>query len=345
MRIFRKACESPRGDSRSGGDLRKTLATTLAMAVLPCLPYAAQSSAEDAARAGAFEVMAGDMEASTVSFRETALHLPGSHLRSDSMSYTLEARVAPSFIAVRSSGSLHPGALMVAVTPKFIVRRSAGLASNPVRTPGYLPTVTAYYSPRDSLERNRKGSPAPHAYFSVALMHHSNGQDGPFLDAEGRPNRVDGSFSLWSASLTAHLRGGWPPLPDYKAVRVERLYFKEGALDAYYPDWIVSIALRTAPRTLGRVPGRGRLLADFDWKPRKDNDVPASLKPAPFSAAFAAAWHPLSAGHGTRIDFAVFARGYAGADDYNINFDRNVYRAELGLMFGPVPFTSYASAP
>jgi hypothetical protein len=287
----------------------------------------------------AFDIMAGDMEASTVAFRETSLQFPRSHLRPDSAAYSVEARIAPSFIALRSTDGLVPGAMMLAVTPKVLLRRSDGLESNPVRTPGYMPSVTVFYAPRDVTKIGIPGEAAPaFSYFSANLMHHSNGQTGAFLTPEGRPNHLDGSFSLWSASLTAHLHGGLPLLPDYKALSVERLYLKEGSLDAFYPDWIVSLALGTAPRRPGPVPGRVRLLADFDWTPRKSNGIPNSLKPAPYSAALTAAWYPMTAGRGTRLDFAVFARAYAGCDDYNINFDREVYRAELGLMFGPTPF-------
>jgi hypothetical protein len=301
--------------------------------------------ARDPARAGAFDVMLEDMEATTVSFGATSLQLPGSHLRSDSADYSVELRAAPTFVAVRSTGLL-PGALMITATPKFMVRRSDGLGSNPVLTPGYLPSVTATWAPHDSLEAVAPGAPAPlRAYYAATLMHHSNGQSGPFLTSQGTPNHVDGSFSLWSLSLTAHLHGGWSWLPDDKAVRVERLYLKEGPLDAFYPDWTVSLALRTLPRRLGPVPGRGRLFVDLGWMPRKDNDVPDGLKPLPWSTSATAVWLPTTAGSGTRLDFGIFARAYAGCDDYNINFDREVYRAELGLLFGGVAFGNPAPRP
>jgi hypothetical protein len=299
-----------------------------------------------------FEGMSEQLEPSTLTFRETSFNLPGSHFREDTASYSVEASIAPPFTLVRAVlGGPAPGSYMLNIVPKFVVRRSDGVVSNPVRTPSYMPSAALYYSPWKMLPETSPGGLAgrPHYwYLSFTTMHYSNGAIGPFLNPDGSLNNVDGSFSLWSASAAVHVQNGWPWLPEYKALHVEYLFNKENALDALYPDWVVSLKLRTAGTRLGGgtgLGGRARVLMDLDWRIRRVNGMPEALKPAPFSGAltgvYAPQWAPLRSG--TRgggvsafvMDFAFFGRLYGGFDYYNMNFDREIYRVDFGLMFGP----------
>lgn len=66
--------------------------------------------------------------------------------------------------------------------------RMLNLRSSPIRTPDYLPSATAYAL----LKQNIDGS---NLYGSVALAHHSNGQDGSFYHEDGSVNLKDGNFS------------------------------------------------------------------------------------------------------------------------------------------------------
>src|SRR5690606_37827390 len=135
----------------------------------------------------------------------------------------------------------------------------------------------------------------PLRYASLTLLHHSNGAQGPFLREDGSINTVDGSFGYWSAVVVFHARDPWPFLPEYEAVRIERMFFKEFQLQRFYPDWTFALSLGTAERPLsgpGILRGRARLLADFDWSPRLANDWPASHKPYPFSGKVTGIYAP-----------------------------------------------------
>jgi hypothetical protein len=119
-------------------------------------------------------------------------------------------------------------------------------------------------------------------------------------------------------------------------LKVERLFNKEGALDALYPDYVVSLALRTNEHRHGNGPGftgRSRLLMNFDWLVPRRNRMPDALKPAPFAASAAGTYAPRWASS-LVVDCAVFTRFYAGYDYYNMNFDKDIYRVDFGLMLG-----------
>jgi hypothetical protein len=201
-----------------------------------------------------------------------------------------------------------------------------------------MPGATFYVEPNAGL-RADGGS----AYFSLGLAHYSNGQTGSFLRADGSGiNDVDGSFSLWSSSVGLHFVNDWPLLPEYKALRLQHLTHKEGLLDEFYPDWIVSLALHSAERAhaLGPLGGRSRFTADFEWLPRLRNGAPDAWKPVPFAAALAARYAPdwgvkNPMPRGALGGLALFARFRAGHDTYNMGFHREVYRFDLGLMMGP----------
>jgi hypothetical protein len=270
----------------------------------------------------AFNGIGRHAEPSTATFRWTTLDLPGSHLAEDTVAYSVEANIAPSFTVFEASGGERlPGAYRVTVTPQFVVRRSDGVPSNPVRTPSYIPAVTLFYGPRDSL-----GGAGNAWYASFTVSHYSNGQTGSFYQPDGRTlNTLDGSFSLWSAAAAVHLVNDWPLLPEYKALQLKYVYGKEGGLDALYPDYVVSARMQTADHL------RARALIDLDWMVRKGGARPDALKPVPFSGAFTGVYapgRPFSA-------LALFARFYAGIDNYNMNFDKEIYRLDLGLMIGP----------
>jgi hypothetical protein len=231
-----------------------------------------------------------------------------------------------------------PGDWRLVAVPKVVLRRSDGLPSNPVRTPSYMPAATLYMEPDAGLPADGRA-----AWFSLGLAHYSNGQTGSFLRADGSGiNEVNGSFSLWSSSIGLHFVNDWPLLPEYKALRLQHITHKEGLLDDFYPDWILTLTLHTAERAhaLGFFGGRSRFTADFDWLPRVRSGAPEEWKPVPFAAAAAARYAPdwgvkNPGPRGPLGGFALFARFRAGHDAYNMGFHREVYRFDLGLMMGP----------
>lgn len=66
--------------------------------------------------------------------------------------------------------------------------RMLNLRSAPIRTPDYFPSATAYAL----LKQNIDGS---NLYGSIAVAHHSNGQDGSFYNEDQSVNLKDGNFS------------------------------------------------------------------------------------------------------------------------------------------------------
>ena len=277
--------------------------------------------------------MSRHLEPSTITFRQTTVNLPGSHLRDDTASYSFEANIFPHFTLFQAPlrGPL-PGAYRLNAAGQFLVRRSDGVPSNPVRTPTYIPSGTLFYSPHDSADA-AKG----YWYVSLTLSHYSNGETGNFLQPDGSLNNVDGSFSLWSVAAAIHVDKDWPLLPAYQALQVEYQYGKEGALDALYPDYIFSLTLHTRDRLhtgwwgLG---GRTRALMDLDWRVRNGSSLPDARKPVPLSGSVTGVYTPRWTRRDAFPDLSVFARYYGGSDYYNMNFDQEIYRVDFGLMLG-----------
>ena len=76
---------------------------------------------------------------------------------------------------------------MGVVTPQVIIRMYQE-ESFPVRTPSYIPQITAYYLLSPKTEVNRLS-------LFGKLAHHSNGQDGDFFLENGDINLLSGNFA------------------------------------------------------------------------------------------------------------------------------------------------------
>ncbi len=94
-----------------------------------------------------------------------------------------EGNLMPNFNLRKSKNSR----LMGVLTPQIIIRMFQE-RSYPVRTPSYIPQVTAYYLLNDC-ENPRKIS------LFGRIAHHSNGQDGDFLLPDSSINLQSGDFS------------------------------------------------------------------------------------------------------------------------------------------------------
>lgn len=94
-----------------------------------------------------------------------------------------EANLIPNFYIRQSTNSRLVGVL----TPQIILRMYRE-ESFPVRTPSYMPQITVYYLLN---EDQKLGTLSVYG----RLAHHSNGQDGNFLNEDGSINRISGSFS------------------------------------------------------------------------------------------------------------------------------------------------------
>ena len=94
-----------------------------------------------------------------------------------------EANISPSFIIRQRKDSR----LMGVLTTQIIIRMY-NEESLPVRTPSYMPQITAYYL------LSKKQALNNHTVFGK-VAHHSNGQSGEFYDENGDINLISGNFS------------------------------------------------------------------------------------------------------------------------------------------------------
>ena len=94
-----------------------------------------------------------------------------------------EANVNPSFVIRQRNDSK----LMAVLTPQIIIRMY-NEDSYPVRTPSYIPQISAYYlvSKKEALNN---------LVLFGKLAHHSNGQDGSFYNEDNSINLQTGNFS------------------------------------------------------------------------------------------------------------------------------------------------------
>lgn len=310
----------------------------LASAVSP----SAASPAQASPRPSVTDIMRADFPRSYITLGAAAIDFPGSDLRADSAAQSFEARVAPRFAVFRADASRWPvhGAWMLTVDADFTVRRLQNIPSNPVRTPDYAAGATLYHAP------NPLRSGAGLWYVSSSLFHRSNGQSGDFGDVRpdgGRLNDVDGSFSLWGADAALHRHGTERFLPRYRSIRLETFFRKEGELNAVYPDVAISLEARTLRfRHAGWAgfSGDSRLATRATWFVPNGSDAHESLKPSPFAYSltvdYAPDWRPAFLPFPVRTgDFSAFARLYLGADPYNMNFNKQVYRIDFGVMAIP----------
>lgn len=94
-----------------------------------------------------------------------------------------EANVNPSFVVRKREDSRLLGLLT-----SQIVIRMYNEASYPIRTPSFIPQLSAYY------QINEPQSTLPLTLFGK-LAHHSNGQNGSFYNVDGSVNLSTGNFA------------------------------------------------------------------------------------------------------------------------------------------------------
>jgi hypothetical protein len=94
-----------------------------------------------------------------------------------------EANLSPDFYIRKSKDSR----LMGVLTPQIIIRMYQE-RSFPVRTPSYMPQITAYYLMSPKKDKNTLS-------LFGKIAHHSNGQDGDFYLENGEVNLLSGDFA------------------------------------------------------------------------------------------------------------------------------------------------------
>lgn len=234
-----------------------------------------------------------------------------------------EATIAPPFFV---SPGRNP--LLVAVTPKIVVRQYAG-GFYPVPPPSYMPRITIYYWGWPYAPRTRIDSAA---YAFLRVSHHSNGQDNDYLLPTVPPqvNYRDGKFAtnylelgvvqhLLSAGPIVgaqQLSAEWHPPPWIRA-ETRSIY----APYRFHLNSHVELLRRRVRPLLGAVLSLGYLAGPTTPNRRgvRDRSVVS---------------YTLYSGVGQLGDFALFASYYTGEDYYNIRFDRNITTFKLGALAG-----------
>lgn len=235
-----------------------------------------------------------------------------------------EANLSPNFLIRKSKDSR----LMGVITPQVIIRMYRE-ESFPIRTPSYIPQITAYYKLFVGAEKK----------YTINLFgkiaHHSNGQDDDFYLEDGNLNLLSGDFA------TNYFEVG---LISTKSVRFLNAYqFFKTSIEVYPTNW-----------SCGELEDK---YSKFRWHNmfsvfklpktetiKKDKKTRISLKGEAtlmfgnvkgwedfssrrFNLSFTLYYHP-------RFfeDIGLFAQLYHGMDYYNMYFNHQLDIIRFGIM-------------
>ena len=294
--------------------------------VATCLLAARSSAQRDSSRAlGRADystLIRAEQEASYVSLPFLTFGLPREPHKGKSLPLLYEATIAPPFFIPFGRNPL-----LVAVTPKLVLRQFAG-GSYPVPPPSYMPRVTAYWWGWPYRVQSKLDSAS---YAFLRAGHHSNGQEGDYYASTDPPrvdyergdfvtnylevgvsqrvlarNLVDGAQTLsveWHPRgwMNRDVRDGYGPLRVNLAGRVELLR-RVSALSG----GVASLTYIVGPLGPGRRDERSRIALGYT----------------------------LFSDFGLLGDFSMFASYYTGQDYYNIRFDRNISVFRIGALAG-----------
>jgi len=263
------------------------------------------------------EVMRAQFEHSYI----TSTSITGSQPR-----LIFEGNIAPAFSLVTPGKNI-----ALVMTPKVVMRMFAE-NSVPVKTPSYMPRVTAYLFAEPTV-KNVRDSTATFMY--LTLSHHSNGQSGSFLNPDGSVNHETGNFStnfLEYGGLTGGAMGSSSTLTVRSSVEWHPKGWYDDSSNVHYShlrghagfnfshrgahngngEWN-AISLDVAVTYLGgdvAVPfhGRGRF-------------------PLTTSIIYRPSW---------AREIAYLLSGYWGQDYYNTYFDQTRSMVRIGISAGTI---------
>jgi hypothetical protein len=289
--------------NRAGAVAGSLLAAAIAV-VRPC----GAETASEAPSAPVRDVLLGDIVRANL--ERSYLSYPIGLTGLDALVF--EADIVPNF-------SVLPRSWHVALflTPKIVLRMFAE-SSLPVKTPSYMPRLTAFFWFGDVAAK-------PTAYFSAAIAHHSNGQSGPFFNADGSRNHDSGSFDTNYVELAAYPVFWKRPFFGWSSLLLEwhPFFLEDADLRATYGN----TRLRLATTIYSRV---GSFASDLSF------ELTAILsemqKPTNASTFFAR--FPLAVRYTIRppaIDVGLYAAYYQGQDYYNIWYDRFISVIQIGF--------------
>lgn len=230
-----------------------------------------------------------------------------------------ESNVVAHFMVHRPSW---PFALVL--SPKIIVRMFRAYSA-PVKSPSYMPRVTAYVWFQRKVDQ-------PTLYASLMLSHHSNGQVLSFFDDSGAIRHDGGSFSTNYFELAGYATGfsrkwfGWSSL----SLEWHPGFNQDPELKGRYGLWRAHFA----STVLAKLPLQGqlniRLSAILDrFLHTGTNGFMRAIERFPISARYTI----MVPG----FDLGLYLGYYLGHDYYNIYFDRIIHTVQVGVSGSVTP--------
>jgi hypothetical protein len=234
-----------------------------------------------------------------------------------------EANVNPSFVVRKRKDSR----LMAVLTAQITIRMY-NEESYPVKTPSYIPQISAYYlvGAKNSADRST---------IFVKMGHHSNGQDGSFYNDDGNINLQTGNFA------TNFFEMGWLKTDYSSNLKAEKIF--KTSLEVHPRSWMLQelhgqysglrwhnaflaykLPLKMGPR--GSIKANFSLKAETMWSLDKLYDWDTfNIKRLNASVTFY--YHPKFL-----EDIGFFVRYYHGMDYYNIYFQHRLDVVRFGIM-------------
>jgi len=213
----------------------------------------------------------------------------------------------------------------VVLTPKIIVRMFQG-ASAPVKSPSYMPRITAYFWFQQTVHKT------PTLYASLMLSHHSNGQQLSFFDDDDKVRYDGGSFSTNYLEASLYLAGSARRLFGWSALSFE-----------WHPGINMDPELR-GRYGLMRVHFASTVLANLPLQGQLNVRVSAILDRFEHTAGDGLMRHlerfPISVRYTIQppgMELGLYVGYYLGHDYYNIYFDKIVHSVQVGISGAVAP--------
>jgi hypothetical protein len=227
-------------------------------------------------------------------------------------SLVFEASIVPNFSVLP-----HSWHVALFLTPKIILRMFAE-ASAPVKTPSYMPRLTTFFWFSDLGTK-------PTAYFSATIAHHSNGQSGPFFNADGSHNHENGSFDTNYIELAAYPVFWKRPFFGWSSIAVEwhPRFVEDADLRSSYGNTRINLATTIYSSVEGFASNLSAGLTAIIGEMQKPTNA------STFFARF-----PITVKYEIRppaIEFGLYAAYYQGQDYYNIWYDRFISVLQIGF--------------
>jgi hypothetical protein len=249
-------------------------------------------------------------------------------LRGEKPRLIFEGSIAPPFFLVSPRRSL-----AIEATPKVVLRMFLE-RSVPVKTPSYMPRVTVYrfFHPEQSLIEKSVAS-----YASFTVSHHSNGQAGPFRNADGTINHESGNFST-NFVEAAYVRGGpiLPGLDGQSRLSVEwhPPGWYDRASNVGYSHLRLHLSATTVETLNGNASARclvGACFRDFTFNYAVAY-LAGDILPKFRGRGRFPLWIEFSSTPTFTPDLSFFLNGYWGQDYYNTYFDQNLTTIRFGIQ-------------